>query len=210
MPIAEGNIGPISLSFWVPASDRQSRDSALEALDHLLARCQAARDWVDVHLIIEDRKLELNRWRNVARTYARTDFVLMHDIDFWVPLGLRSALQEPTLLAALKEGKQAFVLPCFVVQDEALATQTDRFPNSKAQLLDGIKKGAFNMPNPEWQLGHGATNYPKWYSLPENTTKHYETVSPRSSEYEPYLLFNTRAAPLSAHQNRFQQACTDA
>lgn len=189
------HIGPISLAFWVPATDEEARKAALAKLKHLTVQSQSVNDWIDFHLVIEDRKLELNRWRNVARRYARTDYVLMHDVDFWLPPWTRARFAEPALQAALKEGKQAFAIPCFVGRDNELAVQPHRFPESKPGVIDLVKSGKFDMPNPQWQPGHGAINYPHWYTLPENSTDYYKIASPHASEFEPYLLMNTHTSP---------------
>lgn len=107
---------------------------------------------------------------------------MMYDIDFWLPAGFRARLAEPKLQAALKEGKQAFAVPCFIAHDDELAVQPHRYPGTKAQLLELTKTGKFDMPNPHWPVGHGSTDYPHWYTVDEESTDYYKIASPHPPE----------------------------
>lgn len=156
---------------------------------------EAMRTWVDVHLVIEDPQLQLNRWRNVARFYARTDYVVMHDVDFWLPSGIRSKFKEPKLLAALKEGKQAFAIPCFYALNDELAEQPQNYPETKSALKQGFEDELFGIPNMPYKPSHWATDYARWFRTADNSTDYYPISTTHPEDYEPYFVFNTHTTP---------------
>jgi glycosyltransferase-like protein LARGE len=69
---------------------------------------------VDVHLVIDAFDRQFNTWRNIARLFARTDFVMMLDVDFAVCTDFRrSILESKAVMEKLKDGASAFVVPAF-------------------------------------------------------------------------------------------------
>lgn len=88
--------------------------------------------YVDVHLLIDSHPRQFNTWRNVARLYARTDYVMMLDIDFFICTNFRSAMRNsPAIMAKLEGGLSAFVLPAFEYQEEEDEPDSTQFPETK-------------------------------------------------------------------------------
>lgn len=70
--------------------------------------------WVDVHLILDNFDRQFNMWRNAARLFARTNYVMMLDVDFAVCTGFRQRLlASKEMMGMLRAGDAAFVVPAF-------------------------------------------------------------------------------------------------
>lgn len=88
--------------------------------------------FVDVHLVVDSFDRQFNTWRNIARFFARTEFVLMLDIDFAVCTDFRSSITKSKhLKEQLRDGWSAFVVPAFeyVKYDEGV--DLANFPKDK-------------------------------------------------------------------------------
>lgn len=95
--------------------------------------------YVDVHLVLDTFERQFNTWRNIARLFARTEYVMMLDVDFYLctprfrevlrtsigGMGGRDALK------MFKKGMAAFVLPAFEYLKYAEGRDFKTFPNSK-------------------------------------------------------------------------------
>lgn len=106
--------------------------------------------FVDVHLVLSpfqtsEGSRQFNSWRNLARLYARTDFVMMLDVDF-VPCTdfrffIKQNLKEHLLGLGLDEtrrlmdlfvqGDAAFVVPAFEYVRQEDGVNPDTFPRDK-------------------------------------------------------------------------------
>lgn len=88
--------------------------------------------FVDVHLVVDHFDRQLNTWRNIARLFARTDFVMMLDVDFYLCTDFRSAVRNnPFIRDKLREGYSAFVVPAFEYMDYHEGKDFARFPRDK-------------------------------------------------------------------------------
>jgi len=110
--------------------------------------------YVDVHLVLSPFQMsegsrQFNAWRNLARLYARTDFVMMLDVDF-VPctdfrsfikynlknhlsLGLGAdSLETKKIMERFAQGSVAFVVPAFEYARQEDGGNPDTFPRDKA------------------------------------------------------------------------------
>lgn len=88
--------------------------------------------FVDVHLVIDSFDRQFNTWRNLARLFARTDFVMMLDIDFYLCTDFRSAIRRSKpVMDMLRTGNAAFVLPAFEYTARTEGTDYKNFPNDK-------------------------------------------------------------------------------
>ena len=96
--------------------------------------------YVDVHLIIDLFDRQFNTWRNIARLFARTDYVMMLDVDFVVCTDFRRSLRESqAVMNKLKDGASAFVIPAFeyVKFEDGLDQST--FPKDKQVRADRLQ-----------------------------------------------------------------------
>ena len=104
----------------------------LDALRDIYASSENISRFVDVHLVIDPFDRQFNTWRNVARLFARTDYVMMLDIDFYLCTDFRSAIRKnPEIMKKLHEGQSAFVIPAFEYADYADGTDHTKFPGDK-------------------------------------------------------------------------------
>lgn len=88
--------------------------------------------YVDVHLVMDAFDRQFNTWRNVARFFARTDFIMMLDIDFALCTDFRTAMRESKpIMEKLGQGDAAFVIPAFEYANHAEGTDPARFPKDK-------------------------------------------------------------------------------
>ena len=104
----------------------------LDALREIYASSEKISRFVDVHLVIDAFDRQFNTWRNIARLFARTDYVMMLDIDFYLCTDFRSAIRNnPEIMSKLQEGQSAFVIPAFEYADYADGTDYAKFPRDK-------------------------------------------------------------------------------
>ncbi|CDO70899.1 Glycosyltransferase Family 49 protein [Trametes cinnabarina] len=178
--------GPISVTIHIPLPLHSSFSSlkpdhpsrvALDNLHALYASSPLFSEFVDVHLALSpftsalsagrvpspegEGGRQFNVWRNVARLLARTEFVMMLDVDFAVCTDWRGAVRDALRTAAslpnrhgarterrpfnsinsadvvkkLREGTAALVVPAFeyVRQEEGVDQHT--FPADKQARL---------------------------------------------------------------------------
>ena len=144
--LTQSRTGPISVAVHIPIA---SVDAPLDALNedlavlhHLVASSPALTTRVDIHLVVSPFVRAFNAWRNLARMMARTDYVLMLDVDFAVTTDWRGVVRGlvarkngadgmAALRKEMREGYAALVLPAFeyVVGEEG-EDQT-LFPGNK-------------------------------------------------------------------------------
>jgi hypothetical protein len=149
--LAERYRGPISATIHVPVpSDIPEKNStvehALAELHRLYTSVPYLAAYVDIHLVLSPaaHSREFNLWRNIARYFAITPFVIMLDVDFVVCTDFRSrvllAMQEsgdsagkdgPTMLQRLQEGRAALVIPAFEYTNHEEGKRVEAFPRSK-------------------------------------------------------------------------------
>lgn len=90
--------------------------------------------YVDIHLVISPFDRQFNTWRNAARLFARTGFVMMLDVDFAVCTNFRSAIKaslDAKVGQMLKEGRTAFVVPAFEYVKQEDGLDQNLFPRDK-------------------------------------------------------------------------------
>ncbi|THU85029.1 hypothetical protein K435DRAFT_926530 [Dendrothele bispora CBS 962.96] len=184
--------GPISVTIHVP-NIKTSISDLLDSLHALYTSSPKMSLYVDVHLVVDSFGRQFNTWRNIARLFARTEFVMMLDIDFSICTDFRGALRgNKAMLNKLREGNSAFVIPAFeyVRHEEGLDQAT--FPRNKQDLISLVKARRIDMFHTSWQPGHNSTDYPRYYSAsPGEVYK----VTMYQSAYEPYIIFKKEGPP---------------
>ncbi|KAI0374565.1 hypothetical protein BV20DRAFT_961774 [Pilatotrama ljubarskyi] len=238
--------GPISVTIHIPLPlhssfgslepDHPSR-TALSNLHALYASSPLFSEHVDVHLALSpfvsalsggrtpspegEGGRQFNVWRNAARLFARSDFVMMLDVDFAVCTDWRGAVRDALRAAAmppirhaartapkrrnginsadmvrmLREGTAALVVPAFeyVKQEEGIDQRT--FPADKQALLRLVKATPPVVASfhASWAPGHNSTDYEKYYSIPPASHTVYK-VEHYQSAYEPYVITSKRVS----------------
>ncbi|KAI8983386.1 glycosyl-transferase for dystroglycan-domain-containing protein [Trametes punicea] len=238
--------GPISVTIHIPLPLHSSFSSlkpdhpskvALNNLHALYASSPLFSEYVDVHLALSpftsalsagsvpspegEGGRQFNVWRNAARMFARTEFVMMLDVDFAVCTDWRGAVRDALRAAALprnrhdtrterkrlhginsadvvqelREGTAALVVPAFeyVKQEEGVDQRT--FPADKQALL---KLAQASPPiiasfHASWAPGHNSTDYERYYSIAPGSHTVYK-VEQYQSAYEPYVITSKRVS----------------
>jgi len=183
--------GPVSVTIHV--TNNEGREELLESLDALYTTSPYMSTYVDVHLVIDNFDRQFNMWRNVAKFFARTDYVMMLDVDFWVCTDFRNRiLSSPAIMSKLREGTAAFVVPAFEFTKQNDGLDASTFPTDKADLVALADEGSIGMFHKSWGPGHGSTNYTRYYtSKPGEVYK----VHAYTHSYEPYVVFKKEGTP---------------
>ncbi|KAF7721348.1 hypothetical protein EC973_004848 [Apophysomyces ossiformis] len=181
--------GPVSVAIHV--NDDESKQQILTDLHQLYDENPDMRRYVDLHLVVDKFDRQFNMWRNVAKFFARTDYVMMLDVDFHLCTDFRKALKDsPFLMEQLRSGRGAIVVPAFEFIREEDGEDWREFPKTKAELLEIVKSEKIDMFHRSWKRGHGSTDYARWYASSET----YKVVDYNYS-YEPYVIFKKEGTP---------------
>ncbi|KAG0181907.1 hypothetical protein DFQ28_008299 [Apophysomyces sp. BC1034] len=174
--IAEYWDGPIS------ATLRASSQEEIDQIREIYYQSNFSRR-TDIHLIQSSRWQESNlishnAQRNIARLYARTEFVCDVPSDIVVPTNLKLTFEKnkETYLGLLRQG-DVLVIPTFgLLQDLAI-------PTSKAQLLQQITAHHLTTVDSDrdWDIG------PNTYNLWTNATTLYP-VENYDIYYKPIVI----------------------
>jgi glycosyltransferase-like protein LARGE len=182
-------IGPISTTIHI--SDDEEGEYTLDLLQQAMEKNVNMRKYVDVHIIRDDFDRELNLWRNIAKLFARTEYVMMLDIDFYPCTDFRtSVLNNPKAMQLLESGDAALVIPAFEYARQEDGLDFRNFPMNKQKLLKKVEDHDVEMFHSFWQPGHAPTDYDHWM----NAQEIYEVTSYQHS-YEPYVIFKNQGSP---------------
>jgi hypothetical protein len=125
-------LGPISVAIHIKNTSPTYVHTLLDDLHALYISTPLMAAHVDVHLVLDAFDRQFNTWRNAARLFARTDFVMLLDVDFAVCTDFRSAVRaSPAVLNRLREGHAAVVVPAFEFVEHADGLDLDAFPTDK-------------------------------------------------------------------------------
>ncbi|KAI8378785.1 glycosyl-transferase for dystroglycan-domain-containing protein [Choanephora cucurbitarum] len=182
--------GPISAAIHI--TDDESKEHTVEQLHQTIQNNPDMKRYVDIHLIVDKFDRQFNMWRNAAKLYARTDYIMMLDIDFYLCTDFRKKiLENPNLLQMLQQGHTALVVPAFEYLAQSDGFDSTHFPKDKEALLKEVFDDAkLDMFHRDWQGGHASTNYPKWYLA----DKPYR-VEDYNFSYEPYVIYKRSNSP---------------
>lgn len=191
--LVENYQGPISATIHVSDSPVILKP-LLESLDELYRSSKSMSTWVDIHLVVDSFDRQFNMWRNVAKFFARTDYVMMLDVDFWICTDFRRRiLGSPELLDQLAAGTSAFVIPAFEYTKQSDGVDPDGFPSDKQALMKLVSHGQIGMFHKSWKPGHGSTNYTRFYLADQ--FEHIYPASGYSHSYEPYVVYKKENTP---------------
>ncbi|KAL0955971.1 hypothetical protein HGRIS_002153 [Hohenbuehelia grisea] len=190
--LAERYEGPISVTIHVENTTTRISE-LLNQLHTLYTSSKSMATHVDVHLVIDSFDRQFNTWRNIARLFARTNYVMMLDVDFALCTDFRRAIRKSAkMMGRLREGTSAFVLPAFEYTKLSEGTDQRNFPKDKKSLLALIKAGRIGMFHASWAAGHNSTDYDRYYTAkPGEVYK----VTQYQSAYEPYVVFRKDGPP---------------
>lgn len=126
------SVGPVSATVHVSSTPTTDRDMLLDELHKLYVSNPHMSTYADIHLVLDPFERQFNLWRNIARFYARTDFVMMLDVDFALCTDFRSrVLGSDEVMKKLKEGRMALVVPAFEFLRQKDGLNASTFPTDK-------------------------------------------------------------------------------
>ncbi|KAI9314530.1 glycosyl-transferase for dystroglycan-domain-containing protein [Dichotomocladium elegans] len=192
--------GPISAAVHVTDVDPAVKLQVLKDLDSTMTSNPDMQQYVDVHLIVDTHDRQFNMWRNVAKLFAPTEYIMMLDVDFMICTDLRQSLNEyPELKDLLHQGKAAVVVPAFEYVNPSDGEDWKAFPTTKKELIEKHRNNnqktmttthSIDMFHRTWTKGHGATNYTHWYQA-----KAPYKVTTYNYSYEPYVIMKKSGTP---------------
>lgn len=182
-------IGPISAAIHI--NDDETRDAILNDLHAMYEANPHVQEHVDIHLIVDKFDRQFNMWRNVAKFFSRSEYLMMLDVDFHLCTDFRKSIRSnPHIMEKLRTGTAALVVPAFEFIEQKDGQDWKTFPTDKQQLMDLVKNEKIDMFHRDWQPGHGSTNYAKWYASDEEYV-----VTEYNYSYEPYIIYKKEGTP---------------
>jgi hypothetical protein len=141
--------GPVSAAIHIPTTNATRCAELLATLHAIYTSSRTLRRHLDVHLVLDAFDRQFNTWRNIARLFARSDYVMMLDVDFWLCTDFRSALRKRAskgVMAKLGGGKAALVVPAFEFLKQEEGRNASAFPRDKEVCLWCEIGGAERVP----------------------------------------------------------------
>ncbi|KAK3848296.1 MAG: hypothetical protein J3R72DRAFT_430372 [Linnemannia gamsii] len=195
--------GPISAVLHIEQpSNIAGETNPIKLLHTMRASNPKVREQVDIHLVTTPAThrqapvhQQANLHRNLARFFARSDYVLLLDSDGSLPMTnvAKSFEQHPQWVEKLRAGN-VFVLPGFNVsttttttyQDETTAADTGlvpalsvaNLPADKESLLGYIRKGQVSLSEKTWKKTIRNVDFNAWAS---------QTRLSAIQNYDPYF-----------------------
>ncbi|EPQ54157.1 hypothetical protein GLOTRDRAFT_139535 [Gloeophyllum trabeum ATCC 11539] len=192
--------GPVSVAIHIKDSTEEI-EALLDRLHELYTSDPLMSLYVDVHLVVDRFDRQFNTWRNIARLFARTDFVMMLDVDFAVCTDFRSSIRRSrAIMDKLEAGNTALVVPAFEYVKQRDGMDQSKFPKSKKELVSLVRQGLVDIFHRSWAPGHNSTDYDRFYvAQPGEVYK----VTQYQSAYEPYVIFKKEGPPWYQCDERF-------
>ncbi|PPR03171.1 hypothetical protein CVT26_008020 [Gymnopilus dilepis] len=199
--------GPISVTVHIRDVEEHVQE-VLTSLHEMYTSSALMQTYVDVHLVVDSFDRQFNTWRNIARLFARTDYVMMLDIDFYPCTDFKGVVRalgggdgnngkgkgksgmSKGLKEKLEKGRAGLVIPAFEYGDFAEGTDYANFPSTKAGLLALVKEERIGMFHAG--PGHNSTDYKKFYSAAPGEVYKVTRYQP---SYEPYVIFRKDGPP---------------
>eukprot|EP00158_Paraphelidium_tribonemae_P002893 Partr_v1_DN25762_c0_g1_i2_m74700 putative Inherit from opiNOG: Glycosyltransferase-like len=182
--------GPISVAVHIP--DDEEKLAAIEQLHKFYRNNPFFAEYVDLHLVVDAYDRQFNYWRNVARFFARSDLIMMIDVDFLLCSDLRYNFEQldPVYKERVNNGSAVFVVPAFEFTNTAADLEVVNYPETKSELKKYYTDNGAIMFHNNWRRGHGPTDYDKWFD-----GKEPYKVSEYNYNYEPYVLMKREGLP---------------
>jgi Glycosyl-transferase for dystroglycan len=175
-------------------NDDDDRGLIISDLHALINENPDMQKYVDIHLIVDNFDRQFNMWRNVAKFFARSDYLVMLDVDFHLCTDFRTRIRnDPQLMSMLRQGTNALVIPAFEFSKLEDGLDWRTFPTDKSQLLSLVQAQKIDMFHKSWEPGHGSTNYTKWYGV--HSDQDYFEVTLYNFSYEPYIVYKKEGTP---------------
>lgn len=197
------------LAFWTgPVSAALYSTSSWPTLNARLLMLPIPWSRLELSLVFPSKKSSsepyypINLLRTIALEQARTDMVLVVDVDFVPTLNLYTdmiARSRWTPVWNLTLYKHAFVIPAFEFSTEPRCYSFSNCSYIETDELKHMLRDGRVQPFHPHGKGHRATNTPRW--LNASVGEYYYIQW--EEWYEPYLLFRRSAIDFTAYDPRF-------
>ncbi|CDH55319.1 glycosyltransferase family 49 protein [Lichtheimia corymbifera JMRC:FSU:9682] len=198
--IAERWQGPISATLHI---DHQvGRDQLQRIRDaYTTGRVNNLKLRADIHLVRSTESnpptvlLSRNVERNVARLFARTEFVCEMPSNLVPATDLRRTFDANRKIfeTLLREGDM-LVVPIFGFNHQS-EREAFTIPYHKARLLESIDKQEMGLVDPHWEINQGPTDLDRWReSTSLYAVEHYHY------DYEPIVITSKTVQPWCAER----------
>lgn len=183
------DIGPISATLHI---SKQAHKDILNAIEQEYRSKPSLYQNVDIHLIETSGHnsisvlLPMNAERNIARVYARTNYVCDTPSSVILPTDLRRTIHTYTKQMQLGD---MLVVPTFEIQQQVISAND--IPRTKKEVLGLVNEGKLGLYDAQFKLNEGPTDLEKWkkakdvYKV-ENYTIDYEPLVIQSKTVQPW------------------------
>jgi hypothetical protein len=160
--------GPISAIFHISSKsfdkDNPTVHKVLEDLDTYLKKHPIIAKHADIHVIANYISLEkpetfarpTNFHHNVARFFARTEFIFYLSHDTWPTIETREEIRKHKKLLLAND---VISVPTFTFQDGATGL---KMPKNRNAVIEMVKAGELGLQDDGWELNRGPTCYSFW------------------------------------------------
>jgi len=184
--VAQNWKGHMSITFHV------SKESKLKDIRSLEAALQKNPDLAsngDIHFVVDDLPYQFNLWRNIARLYSPSEYVIMLDVDFVPDAQLYDRLMENwEVMQKDMDNKKAFIIPAFQFKQ---GHERNKIPKNKAEMVKLLRQDKAELFHADWFPGHGFTDVEKWMNQRAGDAPYQ--VSRFDKNFEPYLIYSQKA-----------------
>lgn len=97
--------GPLSVTLHVPSKSPEFVVETIQTLTDFLSKHAVLAKYLDLHLEVSPYDRQFNFWRNIARLHARSDYVMLIDVDFYVCTDLSRKFQRMKQWQDMVQGK---------------------------------------------------------------------------------------------------------
>ncbi|EXX65321.1 glycosyltransferase family 49 protein [Rhizophagus irregularis DAOM 181602=DAOM 197198] len=189
--LAEAWQGPVSAVLHVPTETLDDKDprivNILATYNDLYKRNAILKQNVDIHLLAGPVSINnvtilprpTNFHFNIARFFARSEFVLFLDQDTWPTQRARKILRKHKEILLQND---ILVLPTFVFTELSTSHTSNDFPRSIEELTKLAKRKYMGLKDSGWSLNKGPTSYENWLK------KKVYNVSDYEMHYQPNFV----------------------
>jgi len=178
--------GHMSITFHV------SKKSKLEDIRSLQTALQKNPDLAsngDIHVVVDDLPYQFNLWRNIARMYSPSEYVIMLDVDFVPDAQLYDRLMENwEVMQRDMDNRKAFIIPAFQFKE---GHERNKIPKKKAEMVKLLRQDKAELFHADWFPGHGFTDVEKWMNRRAEDGPYQVTKFDKN--FEPYLIYSQKA-----------------
>ncbi|CAG8491599.1 9635_t:CDS:2 [Paraglomus occultum] len=160
--------GPIAATFHISSASLDENDPivqhAFDNLNYYLNQHPIIAKYADIHVVASILSYEqpemlarpTNFHLNVARFFARTDFIFYLDHDTWPTVRTREEIRRHRKLLL---NDDVISVPTFAYKPAATNL---RMPRTREDVISLVRSGDLGLQDDGWELNRGPTCYASW------------------------------------------------